>query len=696
MTPPSSPLPAPAIGAEAPLVRTRDPLAQQACRLLARYLVALPGALEDGSPGADGVLLGALRQERPLPAPFAQLSAAIEAGRWGEELEELGDAFGCDAVSRDVLGLLLAPEIDPETRLAFRRALGDAATAGGVDADAVRLMLDPLGERPGAIADALDADAPLRRFALIEAVETAGRTVLRPARRLARFLFDLPGRFIDESVRDGLREVIVDDAEEERFLPLIAPSLEVLRRFSIASHFLFTGPPGVGQEQLAALLVGEHGMGLLACDLPVLLGGRAAPLTMTAATAVAVTLREARLGRSAPLFLGIEALFDERRASPADRAAALRHLGFERGPVFYGATRRLPEMVSWLRARDQPEPVELQMPDAGARQALWRRELPDAREVDVAFVAQAFAMAPDAIRRAATAARNKALAGGAVEPDRQAFEASCRDETTHALQHLSSRVTVRVSWSDVVLPEETRETLREIVSTGRHRKQVHDTWGFRQHLPAGGGLSVLFSGEPGTGKTLVAGLIARDLGVELYRVDLSRVVSKYVGETEKQLGQIFDEAQAARVALLFDEADSLFARRTDVKSSVDRYANLEVNYLLQKMEEFDGLTILTTNFKKSIDEAFLRRLRFRVDFPFPDQEEQERLWRVLLPKAAEVESGLGFKGLSQKYNMSGGHIRNALVRAAYLAAAAGSPITQAHLERAAAAEYREMGRFMKG
>jgi SpoVK/Ycf46/Vps4 family AAA+-type ATPase len=270
---------------------------------------------------------------------------------------------------------------------------------------------------------------------------------------------------------------------------------------------------------------------------------------------------------------------------------------------------------------------------------------------------------------------------------------ACREETTHRLDELAGRVNVKIGWDEVVLPPETKATLDEIIDTGKNRRLVLDQWSFRRHLPGGGGLSVLFSGEPGTGKTMVAGLVARDLGAEIYRIDLSRITSKYIGETEKALAAIFDEATVARVALLFDEADSMFAKRTDVKSSVDRYANLEVNFLLQKMEEFDGLAILTTNFKQSIDEAFLRRLRFRVHFPKPDEDERAMLWRTLIPKSAELAPDIDFMHVAEKFDFSGGHIRNAVVRAAFLAAAEGSPIRQDHLERGARREYEELGRI---
>ncbi|HTM20424.1 MAG TPA: ATP-binding protein, partial [Kofleriaceae bacterium] len=262
------------------------------------------------------------------------------------------------------------------------------------------------------------------------------------------------------------------------------------------------------------------------------------------------------------------------------------------------------------------------------------------------------------------------------------------------LSTLGTRVTWRQKWDDLVLPEDTMEGLREFVARIKHRRRVYDEWGFARKMAKGLGLSALFAGPPGTGKTMVAGIIADELALDLYQIDLSRVVSKYVGETEKNLAKVFDAAEAGHAILLFDEADSLFAKRTEVKSSVDRYANLEVNYLLQRMEQFNGITILTTNLDSSIDDAFRRRISFRVDFPFPEIEDRQRLWQSMLPKQAQVAGNIDYLVLATRYEFSGGYIRNAVLRAAFLAADDGTPITHQHLLRAANLEYAAMGKVV--
>jgi SpoVK/Ycf46/Vps4 family AAA+-type ATPase len=207
------------------------------------------------------------------------------------------------------------------------------------------------------------------------------------------------------------------------------------------------------------------------------------------------------------------------------------------------------------------------------------------------------------------------------------------------------------------------------------------------------GLTALFYGPPGTGKSMVAGLIARELGLELYRVDLARVVSKWIGETEKNLAEVFDAAEDGQVVVLFDEADSLFAKRTDVKSSVDRYANLEVNYLLQRLDTFEGICILTTNLEGSIDPAFKRRMSLRLQFPFPDEETRIRLWSAHIPPEVPVQGDFNFTELARRFPISGGYIRNSALRAAFLAAQEGLPLGQSHLLRAITLEYRELGKL---
>jgi SpoVK/Ycf46/Vps4 family AAA+-type ATPase len=233
----------------------------------------------------------------------------------------------------------------------------------------------------------------------------------------------------------------------------------------------------------------------------------------------------------------------------------------------------------------------------------------------------------------------------------------------------------------------------ELLARIRERRVVFEEWGFAGKIGRGVGVSALFSGPPGTGKTMAAGLIARDLGTELYQVDVSKITSKWIGETEKNLAALFDAAEAGQAILLFDEADALFGKRTEVKSSNDRHANQETNFLLQRLEAFSGICILTTNHEDAIDEAFRRRLSMHVQFPMPEAEERARLWRAMIPAAAPIDSTIDFDVLAARYEMSGGYIRNAVLRAAFHAANERTSIQPAHVALAAQLEYQAMGRI---
>ena len=265
---------------------------------------------------------------------------------------------------------------------------------------------------------------------------------------------------------------------------------------------------------------------------------------------------------------------------------------------------------------------------------------------------------------------------------------ACRKQARPRLENLAQRIEVAAEWEDLVLPEPQRETLREISAHVRNRATVYESWGFGLKGSRGLGISALFAGASGTGKTMAAEVLADELRLDLYRIDLSAVVSKYIGETEKNLRRVFDAAEESGAVLLFDEADALFGKRSEVKDSHDRYANIEVSYLLQRMESYRGLAILTTNLKSALDTAFLRRIRFVVQFPFPDAMQRAEIWRRIFP-AKTPTHGLDVHKLS-RLNVAGGHIRNIAMNAAFLAADASESVRMSHLLRAARSEYTKL------
>jgi hypothetical protein len=269
--------------------------------------------------------------------------------------------------------------------------------------------------------------------------------------------------------------------------------------------------------------------------------------------------------------------------------------------------------------------------------------------------------------------------------------ATCRDRARPRLDGLAQRLPAAVDLDDVKLPAAERVLLNQLRDQTRHRLTVYDDYGFRDKLGRGLGISALFAGESGTGKTMAAEALATTLGLDLYRIDLASVVSKYIGETEKNLKRIFDAAEQSGVVLLFDEADAIFGKRSEVKDSHDRYANIEVSYLLQRMEAYEGLAILTTNMKSALDPAFLRRLRFIVTFPFPGVVEREAIWRAIFPRNLRGLERLDFASLARP-SLTGGQIRNIALNAAFLAAARGGGLTMALLRDAARDELRKQGK----
>ncbi|MFA6052271.1 MAG: ATP-binding protein [Methylobacter sp.] len=270
---------------------------------------------------------------------------------------------------------------------------------------------------------------------------------------------------------------------------------------------------------------------------------------------------------------------------------------------------------------------------------------------------------------------------------------ACRDVSSHGLSSLSANVKAHYQWQDLVLPESLKQQLRDICAQVRFARQVFDEWGFSEKFAYGRGLSVMFFGVSGTGKTMAAQVIAKELQHELFKIDLSGVVSKYIGETEKNLNRIFNEAQSSNAILFFDEADALFGKRTDVSDAHDRYANIEVSYLLQKMEEYEGTVILATNLRNNIDDAFLRRIRFLLEFPFPDAANRCEIWQKCIPSSAPVDDEIDFTWLAEHIKVAGGNIKNIVLNAAFLAAQQGEVLAMQHLLSGCQQEFHKIGKL---
>ncbi|MFP3896116.1 MAG: ATP-binding protein [Anaerolineales bacterium] len=367
-------------------------------------------------------------------------------------------------------------------------------------------------------------------------------------------------------------------------------------------------------------------------------------------------------------------------------------------PLFwYVGAQAGAQSVMWDRA--DTVTLSFPAPDYSQRLSLWERALAEVEYeegLSAPALASRYRLYGDQIghilHMAEDSARWRESGDGVIEAGD--ITAAVRSLNEDRLGCLAQPIEVRHDWDDLVLPDDHLDQLREICDRYHHRHTVYDEWGFGRHAPAAGGLSALFAGPSGTGKTMAAEIIARELGLSLYRIDLSAVVSKYIGETEKNLERIFGVAQHANAILLFDEADALFGKRSETKDAHDRYANIEVSYLLQRMESFDGIAILTSNLHKNLDEAFMRRLDFGVEFPLPDEEARLHIWQRLLPPEAPTGDDLDLEELARRYRFSGGSIRNVLMNAAFLAARDGEVIDMQRVLWAARREFQKLGRLV--
>jgi SpoVK/Ycf46/Vps4 family AAA+-type ATPase len=340
--------------------------------------------------------------------------------------------------------------------------------------------------------------------------------------------------------------------------------------------------------------------------------------------------------------------------------------------------------------------LELPVVSIGDRVRLWSSQLDGQLSPEqVTELASRYRLVnDDAILAVAVDATSRAALRGAAVVSADDFRAAARAIATPPLEGVARHIEPRYSWDDIVLPSDGMVQLYELCARLRHQGTVLERWGYGRKHARRRGITALFAGQPGTGKTMAAEIIAGDLGLDLYRIDLSAVVSKYIGETEKNLEKIFTAADQGEAVLLFDEADAIFGKRSEVRDARDRYANVEVAYLLQRLEAYDGLAVLTTNLRGNIDEAFIRRLDFVLEFPLPEEQERLQIWRLALPPEAPLNADVDLPFLARKFKLAGGHLRNIALTAAFLAAEDSRDITMRHLVRATRREYQKLGKLV--
>jgi SpoVK/Ycf46/Vps4 family AAA+-type ATPase len=340
--------------------------------------------------------------------------------------------------------------------------------------------------------------------------------------------------------------------------------------------------------------------------------------------------------------------------------------------------------------------VDFPLPGAHLRRQLWENRL-DGRpreSIRIEDLALYFRMNGGQIRNSLAWAQGLAHRSGRAQVEQRDLERAISFVVTPTLDDLAKPITPRYTWDQIVLPSDVKAHLKEFTSAIRQRELVYDGWGFDRRRSLGRGLNALFAGPSGTGKTMAAEIIARELGLSLFKIDLSAVVSKYVGETEKHLRKLFAEAEQGNVILFFDEADALFGKRSEVRDAHDRYANIEVAYLLQALEEHAGVVVLATNLYGNMDDSFVRRMHFIVHFPFPEEDMRRGIWQVIFPSQAPLSGEVDYADLARRFRVTGGHIRNIALGAAFLAADDGGSIDVEHVLQAARREFQKMGKVV--
>ena len=615
-------------------------------------------------------------------------------------LVELARRFALTRFDVDALLIALAPEFDLRYERLYAYLHDDVTRKQPSVNLALHLLCGSVDERFAARAR-FDAGAPLVRHGLVRLV-AATPAVPRLARALKaddRVVDWLHGSTeleprLQLAARRIAPEAAIDELElarplRERLARLVAEISEAPGAGDAPVLYLH-GPAGVGKRTAAEALARVLARDLLALDAAALDGAtdEDAAAIVRAAGREAWLTGDVLLCESADVLLG-----GERRAA---RAALLAAVAEAPGPCVLTGTAAW-EPGDTLRGRRFVQ-LELRLPDAGAQVRLWRAALEDAPlagDVDLAALAARLRLSGGQIHDAAATARSIAYMRGARAPITAAdLGEACRRHTGHRFGGHARKVVARPAWDDLVLPPDRVQRLRELCDHARHRATVFEHWGFDRKLINGKGLGMLFAGAPGTGKTLAASVIATELGLELYQIDLASVVSKWLGETEKHLGRIFDEAERGHAVLLFDEADALFGKRSEVHDAHDRYANLETSYLLQRIEAYEGIVILASNFRRNLDEAFVRRLRFIIEFPLPDERERLRIWERIWPTETPRAPDLDLGYLAHRFELAGAHLRNIGLGAAFLAAAEGCPVGQRHALHAARREYQKLGKMI--
>ena len=640
--------------------------------LLGRLFSAQPKPAENASPVATGADVAPSPPAVAEAEPFPEVMPVPDAAEHTSALLLLAQRLGLTEFERNTLLLCAAMEFDTHLAGLCARAQGDPARPYPTFALALALFDHPAW-------DVLSPERPLRYWRLIEINQPGAQplvaSALKADERIVNYLKGL--NYLDDRLAPLAlpvgRPVDALPPSQAAVVEAVMRHVEKAARAAALPVFQLVGSDSASKLAIAGDIAARLGLTLhrLPADaIPVQTGDHE--------TLVRLWQRESAL---MPIALYIDADQVDRAATP-QTAAIQRMVSRGLGLVFMD-TRE-----PWPEPGRESVVLDVAKPTPGEQRSIWEQGLGGGHDALVTRVAAQFNFNAPTIRSVAASALAMAGNGGGQLDDTLWIE--CLRQARPALDQLAQVLEPKATWHDLELPLPEKRLLRQIADQVASRMAVYDDWGFRERMNRGLGISVLFAGESGTGKTMAAEVIANELGLLIYRIDLSAVVSKYIGETEKNLRKLFDAAEDGGAILFFDEADALFGKRSEVKDSHDRYANIEINYLLQRMESYRGLAILATNMKSALDSAFVRRLRFVVNFPFPAPAERVAIWQRVFPQKTPLGE-LDLQRLA-KLNITGGSISNIALNAAFLAAQSGSRVTMPLVLEAARNEFRKLER----
>jgi AAA+ superfamily predicted ATPase len=611
-----------------------------------------------------------------LPSLAERTGNAVEMPyAWhSQRLELLSERCSLTGFDKATLLLALAPALHERYGRIYAYLNNDLNRPFATAGLALELFAGDFGQRAGA-RSRFQPSSPLRAPALLRLEGDESQPLIRRPLGLDEAVVDyLLGAPPEPQPAQALRQLVLTPAAEEAFQ-------QVLRQWTESGRderpvLVLSGEGGSGRKLAARHLARAIGTQIVVSERP---------WPLQDLRAAALSDRTLCLADADDLFV------PEASAALGALEAGLRVANV---PLIVCAGRD--ESVPPHFAGRETTRLRISAPGPEERRRIWLQESAlhrmDLDESQARLLATTFRLNGGRIARAASRA---SVADGESTTQLQCLAGAAKREASTALGRLGQEISPRFHWDDIVLPPQVEEVLREIVLRVRHEPLVFGEWGFTTRHARNRSFSALFTGPSGTGKTMAAEVIANALGLTLFRVDLSAVVSKYIGETEKNLAQIFDDASSASAVLFFDEADALFGKRSEVRDSHDRYANIEVSYLLQRLEDYDGIAILASNLRQNLDEAFVRRLHLTADFPFPDAPARLEIWRRTLPSALPLAADVDLPALARRFRLSGGNIRNACVSAAFFAAEDGPAVTMSHLLRAVRREHQKMGKLLR-